>query len=84
MSTKIEQIIPDDVFQEMKKLDNTVRQAREVCYALSDQLYILAEPYINLHDIELDKELLEILLDGSIQFELRRRIRALKKLDNGE
>lgn len=80
MPTKIEQIVSVDTYLKIKVLIELVEAAKKVHYAMADQLYTIVEPFMNLHDIELNEELLEFLPEGGIHFELRRRNRALRKL----
>ena len=59
-----------------------VEQIRDL---VSDEMGKLIEPLLDQNSLEVDKELLEILqAPGYWQFEVRCRIRALKKLKERE
>lgn len=74
-------IIDTATAAEIHEWDKKLAALTEIREFISDRLGDLIEPLMEQHSIEIDEELVEILETPSYwQFELRRRLRALKKL----
>lgn len=69
------------IVHQIHKWDKKLAALQQIIELVSDEMGKLIDPLLDRNDLAIDEELVKILeAPGYWQFEVRRRIRALKKL----